>query len=52
MGTYLIVKIRKVNDYVLTLYGIWNSPHPGLLYPPQEITIYGIREKDIFVGEG
>lgn len=41
-----IVKTEKVN--ALELYGILNSPRPGLLYLPQQTTIllYG---KELFV---
>ena len=44
-------EIGNVNGYA-HLHGILSSPNPGLFYPPQQITICGIWERDVFAGKG
>ena len=46
----LFVKIEEVNGYAPNLYGILNSPNPGLSYLPQQITINGIWKRGRYFG--
>lgn len=43
---------RKGKWLCPNLYGILNSPNPGLVYLPQQITTDGIWERGVFVGKG
>lgn len=38
--------------YVPSVYGILNSPNPGLSHLLQQIALYGIWERDICTGKG
>lgn len=52
MGAHIVImKIKDINSYSLRLCEILSLPKPCLLYLPQQTTIHGTWERDIFCQE-